>query len=45
MNIVIRKGISTWLILAMVQVGSLASIGQAAGPAGPAKAHFAGGCF
>ena len=45
MNIVIRKGISTWLILAMVLAGSLASVGQAAGPAGPAKAYFAGGCF
>ena len=45
MNIVIRRGMYTWLVLAMVLAGSLASVGQAAGPAGPAKAHFAGGCF
>ena len=45
MNIVIRRGMYTWLVLAMVLAGSLASVGQAAGPAGPAKAYFAGGCF
>ena len=44
MNIVIRRGMYTWLVLAMVLAGSLASVGQAA-PAGPAKAYFAGGCF
>ena len=45
MNIVIRRGMYTWLVLAMVLAGSLASAGQAAGPAGTAKAYFAGGCF
>ncbi len=45
MNIVIRRGMYTWLVLAMVLAGSLVSIGQAAGPMGPAKAYFAGGCF
>ena len=45
MNIVIRRGMYTWLVLAMVLAGSLVSAGQAAGPAGPAKAYFAGGCF
>ncbi len=45
MNIVRGRGIYTWLVLAMVLAGSLASAGQAAGPAGTAKAYFAGGCF
>ena len=45
MNIVIRRGMYTWLVLAMVLACSLASVEQAAGPAGPAKAYFAGGCF
>ncbi|CBK44020.1 Peptide methionine sulfoxide reductase MsrA [Nitrospira defluvii] len=45
MNIVTGRGIYTWLVLAMVLAGSLASAGQAAGPAGTAKAYFAGGCF
>ena len=45
MNIVTGRGMYTWLVLAMVLAGSLVSAGQAAGPAGPAKAYFAGGCF
>ena len=45
MNIVTGRGIYMWLVLAMVLGGSLVSAGQAAGPAGPAKAYFAGGCF
>ena len=45
MNIVTGRGIYMWLVLAMVLAGSLVSAGQAAGPAGPAKAYFAGGCF
>jgi peptide-methionine (S)-S-oxide reductase len=45
MNIVRGRGIYTWLVLAMVLAGSLASAGQAAGPAGTTKAYFAGGCF
>ncbi|MEK6801770.1 MAG: peptide-methionine (S)-S-oxide reductase MsrA [Nitrospirota bacterium] len=45
MNIMTGRGMCGWLVLSMVLAGSLVSTGQAAGPAGPAKAYFAGGCF